>query len=68
MLRIYIRKTETVSVISEQPSYLSHNSACKGKTGNRVRSEENRKDRPLATASVGGVANLSHDIFYSMIL
>ena len=33
-----------------------------------LRSEEIRKEMPLATASGGGVANLSHDLFFHFIV
>ena len=32
-----------------------------------LRSEEIRKEMPVATASVGGVANLSHDLFFILL-
>ena len=32
-----------------------------------LRSEEIRKEMPVATASDGGVANLSHDLFFILL-
>ena len=32
-----------------------------------LRSEEIRKEMPIATASDGGVANLSHDLFFMLL-
>ena len=32
-----------------------------------LRSEEIRKEMPVATASGGGVANLSHDLFFILL-
>ena len=32
-----------------------------------LRSEEIRKEMPVATASCGGVANLSHDLFFILL-
>ena len=32
-----------------------------------LRSEEIRKEMPIATASGGGVANLSHDLFFILL-
>ena len=32
-----------------------------------LRAEEIRKEMPIATASVGGVANLSHDLFFILL-
>ena len=32
-----------------------------------LRSEEIRKEMPIATASGGGVANLSHDLYFNLL-
>ena len=46
--------------------YINHRTAAlaKEKSAIALRSEEIRKGRHVATASDGGVANLSHDLFF----
>ena len=48
--------------------YIHHKTAMASETSAiALRSEEIRKEMPVATASGGGEANLSHDIFFILL-